>query len=63
MHSMQSDATVTRAFNPGLLTTPALVVATQGIARQRAAIVAGLRDSVKEFTDNSDVSSKDGGSE
>jgi hypothetical protein len=32
----------------------------QGIARQRAALVAGLRDSVKEFTDQSDVSSKDG---
>lgn len=31
----------------------------QGIARQRQAIIAGLRDSVKEFTETSDVSAKD----
>lgn len=34
----------------------------QGIARQRQAIITGLRDSVTEFAGNiADVSSKDGG--
>eukprot|EP00983_Pelagomonas_calceolata_P005066 165004-Pelagomonas_calceolata.AAC.2 len=32
----------------------------QGIARQRAAVVAGLRESCAEFTNQSDIQSKDG---